>query len=415
MANNGLSLCVYTSVMNATPAWVEDIANYAVDYQHSIRLLGGYWTATWKLYRDAIGAAKYEQWRSNRYFYHFVEQYRGQTTWEGSIETIQSDDDKGLLDITAYGYVHSIQNQYNSTTDTGTTDANAWIDLMVATDCEFVETGYLETNTLQCYKAGTDKVWDEMLKVVELAAGSAPFGPWQIGVYQDRRLYYNAVSLEPVGYVPGGSGIRWRMDAINDLCNSVTVRYTDETGTPAADITATRQESIDRYGLREIVLTRTYLHVDSATSLAYAYMRDHCWPRMRAVGCGRNIRIYDSIGCDKAKTPWLVLPGIFADRSIQMGGQEYADWLTDKSHFLVDEVVASESGVQLRTSQWTETDALEAYYDYLADAPKGKGGGKGKKKRRRSTGGSSSGGSGGSNTDTGTTQGGGGRTKDLPY
>ena len=98
-----------------------------------------------------------------------------------------------------------------------------------------------------------------------------------------------------------------------------------------------------------------------------------------------------------------------------MGGQEYADWLTDKSHFLIDEVVASESGVQLRTSQWTETDALEAYYDYLADAPKGKGGGKGKKKRRRSTGGSSSGGSGGSNTDTGTTQGGGGRTKDLPY
>lgn len=372
------SLRVYTPI-TGTSTFVEDIAPIATDYSHTIRRLGGFWTATWKLALADIGSTLYDEWRSNRNMYHFVEQTGGMTTWEGSIEGIQPNDDMGIIDVTAYGYVHSIQNRYNSTTDTGTTDADAWLELLRVTDCPLITSSELQPNTLQCYKAGTDKVWDEMLKVVELGdgLGALDSAPWQLGVYEDRRLYYQIVPTTPMGYVRGG--MRWRVDMPNDVINWVIVRYTDETGAAKTDITLSRNESVLRYERREERLQRSNLPTASASALCSAFLNEHAWPFMRAIGCGRDIQVYDSIGSNKARSPWVIQPGVYQDTTIAAGGPEYLSWMPDRSYFLVDEVVASAKGVQLRTSKWTETDALEAYWDYLADAPKVK---KKKKKKR---------------------------------
>jgi hypothetical protein len=371
MANDIPNLTVYTPITGAS-TFVEDISPYAKDYQHSIRLLGGYWTANWKLYKNTdkqrniqgLGATLYDQWRSNRYFYHFVEKWQGQPTWEGSIEGIQVDDDTGVIDCTAYGYCHTIQFRPNSSTDTGTTDADDWMETLRSVGCEFIQSGNIQTNTMQVYQGGNDFIWDEMLKVVELGNGTNG-NPWQVGVYQDRRLYYAMVSATPVGFVRGG--IRRRADMMNDLFNTVTVRYTDETGAPAVDYVATNEESCSLYGRRKKVLDRTFLPAASAAALANAHVYAHCWPRMNAVGCGRDVQVYDGIGCNRSISPWMVQPGVFADTTQVGSGADYLDWLTDRSHFLVDEVIANEKGVQLRTSKWTELDALEAQQDYARE------------------------------------------------
>lgn len=387
------SLLIYTPVTD-TNAFVEDITPYATDYQHSIRWLGGYWTADFKLYRDTIGQSMYDMWRSNRLFYDLREYDGGQTTWEGSVEEVSCDDEKGLLTVKCYGYCHSIQHRFNSTTDTGTTDASVWIETLRSTDCEFINSGYLQENTLQVYKAGSGGVWTEMLKVAELSDGSSNM-PWKIGVYAGRRLYYERLStpMQPIGWVRGG--IRWRVDAINDLKNHITLNYSDETGADQTAIVSTRPESIAIYGRREEHLTRDHLPTASATAFASAYKAEHCWPYTRAVGSGRNIQVYDSVACNRSYSPWAVQPGIYQDTTMIGAAGYYLGWLSDISWFLVDEVTASADGVSLKTSQWTETDALDAYYDYLSRPPKFK---KNKKGRGRNRNNNPSGGSGSSGT-----------------
>ena len=371
MANSIPNLLVYTPITTGT-YFVEDISqipSIIASYQHTIHLQGGYWTATWKLAADDVGETMYNEWRTNRFFYHFVEQLAGTTTFEGSIELIQPDDDKGIIDCTAYGYVHSIQNKF-STTAAGVTDANLWLEILRAADCEFIQSGELTANTLQCYEGGQDKCWDEMIKVVEVGDG-VTFSPWQIGVYQDRRLYYKPVSTIPAGYVRGG--VRWRVDGPNDVINFTIVSFTDEAGAPHADVTAGLAESMSRYGTRQEKLSRNRLPVASAQALANQYTYEHMWPYMRAVGCGRDIQVYDSIGCNNAVSPWVIQPGVFMDTTIVGGGSNYLAWLP-VGCFLVDEVTASGKGVQLRTSKWEESDAMEAYYDYLNDMPEAKAG-----------------------------------------
>lgn len=365
MANNP-SLLVFTPV-TGTSTFIEDITPYVTDYSHSIRLRGGFWTANWKMSRETMPRIMYNGWLNNRIWCHLEEWSGGHVTWEGSIETIQADDESGVIDATAYGYVHSIQSQYNSTTDTGTTDADKWISTLVSTDCPLIQEGYYEPNTLQCYKAGNEPVWDEMLKVVELGGGSAPIHPWRLGVYRNRRLYYQAVSNTPIGYIKGG--MRWRVDAINDLHNSIIVRYTDETGASSTDIFDSSTESIAKYGTREMRLERSYLPTATATALASAYLYEHMWPYMRAVGCGQDIQVYDNIGCDIVRSPWEVRAGVYRDMSMMPSNAPYLSWLTQSNDFLVDEVIATSAGVKFRTSSWTESDAIDAYYDYLRSAP----------------------------------------------
>jgi uncharacterized membrane protein YgcG len=418
MANNGVTLAVYTPI-TGTSVFVEDIAPYAVDYQHTIRLLGGYWTANFKLNAASLSPRLYDEWRTGRFFYHLVEQYQGQTTWEGSIEGIQPDDDKGILDITAYGYVHSIQNYYNGTTDTTTlVDANVWLETLRADNTQFIQSGDLQANTLQCYQAGTEKVWSEMLKVVELGDG-VNTNPYQLGVYQDRRLYYKMVPTTPIGYVRGG--IRWRVDGPQDVRNRCVVRYTNEAGVDQADEIYSVAESMTLYGRREDRLERSNLPTASATALARMFVHERMWPYMRAVGCGRDIQIYDGIGCNRAISPWMVQPGVYQDTTLIGAPGYYLSWMP-AGCFLADEVVASNKGIQLRTSKWTELDALEAMYDYQADAPEVKVGKKKNRGRRNKGGGSTGGGGGGGSSDSGTTGTGGGGgggsghkpQKDLP-
>ena len=370
MANNIVlpTLLVYTPI-TGTNTFVDDISSYVTGYTHTTRRIGGYWSASWKMYRETMADSWWNEWRTNRFFYHLVEQVNGLTSWEGAIQLIQPDDEKGLLDITAYGYVHTIQDRYSSTTDTGTTDADVWIETIRTTDCPYIASSALTANTLQCYKAGNERCWDEMLKIVELGDGSGTLtaAPYQLGVYQDRRLIYAPTSTTPVGYVR--NGLKWRIDGLGDVRNYVIVRYTDETGAAQADIPHQNTESVALYGRREERLERSNLPTTSADALCYAYLNLHAYPQPRAVGCSKDIQIYDSIGCNSEINQWMVQPGVFVDTTQESPSQYLSYWLPDSSYFLVDEIVANEKGVQLRTSSWDELDALEAYYDYIADAP----------------------------------------------
>jgi hypothetical protein len=196
-------------------------------------------------------------------------------------------------------------------------------------------------------------------------------------------------------------GVRWRVDMTNELCNKAIVRYDDETGTPQTDVFAQIAESQAIFGLREERLERSRIPTASAEALAAQYLIEHAWPYMRAIGCGRNIQVYDSIGSNSARAPWLILPGVFRDTTIISGNTYYLSWLEDPGDFLVDEVVASAAGVQLRTSKWTESDAIEAYMDYLGDAPKTKDKKAGRRKKGAGTGGSGSKSTGAGNSGSG--------------
>ena len=355
------NVMVYSSVL-AGMSFIEDISNVIDDYEHTIRLQGGYWSANWTMTRAKAGDSRYTEWKTNRLWCHVIERTGISITWEGYIGEITADDDGEKLYIVAYGYVHTIQNKYVTASVAGTDNADVWIELIRSTDCEFIPNSEIAVNPIQVRTASELQCWSEMTKITSL--GDSAWNIWQIGVYNDRRLYYNALNVSPRYYVR--SGIQWRVD-FNKLYNYVIVSYTDETGAVQPDETGALQASIDIYGTRQLKLNYTYLPTATATNLAQITVIQNCWPYYRAVGSAQNIQVYDSIGSNAALSPWIIQPSICRDTSIPEGTRKYLGWLTSANDFVVSEVVARQTGVQLRSTDYDEADTLELQLRYARD------------------------------------------------
>jgi len=112
------------------------------------------------------------------------------------------------LTIRACGWVFTANWRYTTTDDGGTGPISDWIRSIVATDCEFISEGKIESNSLQIKRALSvpTRAWDLMLQLAELGDGS---WPWRIWVDVGRRLYYRRLDTSPSYLL--------REDGIHDL------------------------------------------------------------------------------------------------------------------------------------------------------------------------------------------------------
>jgi len=118
--------------------------------------------------------------------------------------TIGEDEGASLL-VRVCGYAFTANWRYESAGDDTDDDLSTWINEIVTTDCEFLNVGKIESNTLQVRKeTRVDmRAWDVITKMLEMGISDAP-----ARVYVDNGRYFNyeTISTTPQ-YFKRGDGL----------------------------------------------------------------------------------------------------------------------------------------------------------------------------------------------------------------
>jgi hypothetical protein len=203
------------------------------------------------------------------------------------------------------------------------------------------------------------RIWDEIMRITEL--GDSNGNPWRFWVDADRKCHYEQVSATPLYYIRGGVKRRYSIAA---MWNAVSSTYTDTSGNAQTTGVATNDESIAHRGRREYRHYSNYLPSSAALAQRDTWLNEYAYPQARAVGTRRGAKLYTSYGQDVSVVQWSVLPGVIRDTVYPATNPAYDSFLPDGRDFLADEVEASRDGVGLRTWMFSESDLLEAQFDY---------------------------------------------------
>ncbi|MFZ6028043.1 MAG: hypothetical protein ACOYYS_10035 [Chloroflexota bacterium] len=359
----GYALNIFEPVLQGS-RWTANLTSAADNWKRSIVRMGGFWEGGFKL-RETRGYL--EDFFYTQLGAHLEEKYAGAVTWEGFVgemDTPARDRDGWYMDVSVFGYSHTLPFRYVSIGDETTGNASIWVDEIITADCEYVTARAISTNTLQVLRSNKNKprAWDELKRIAELGDGTG--APWVIRMDPGRRFVYQAEDTSVQYYVRGG--VRRRRSLFQTF-NYVSGSYvgTDE---ETHDITpASTAESIRRFGRIEERLYRDGMPSTAAEALRDTYLKENSYPWPRPVGTDREVKLFNSVGDQVGVSPWVIKPGIVRDLGYSIGGSDYGGWLADQRDIMVDEVVASKKGVSLRTWLFEEADLMETQFSYAAE------------------------------------------------
>lgn len=359
----GYSLRLYSSIKGGA-SFKSDITSVAVDWRRSIRLQGGYWLGSFKVFGDL----RYLQnWFYQNRMGHIVETSGNGVTWEGFVNEMELDDtgETPYLNVDCAGYIFTAQDPYVTAGDSTMANASAWLNAIVTTDCtDFLSVGNIRANTLQVKQETNidQRAWDEITKIVSL--GDASGNPWRFYVGLGRQVFYEQIDTSVLYYVRGGVKRRWSRLL---MYNSVGGQYTDGAGEQHEITAATNDQSIAQFGTRQDRISADYVDSTGAEAYRDTYLTENGWPWPRAIGSRQDINLYTTSGAKVSVSPWQVRPGVVRDLGYPVGGQQYLAYLDDNRDFIADEVEASSDGVSLRTWLFDDADLIEAQSEYQAE------------------------------------------------
>ncbi|MBN1535183.1 MAG: hypothetical protein JW908_00520 [Anaerolineales bacterium] len=323
---------------------IADITDLALDWRRSIRMQGGYWMGSFTIV-DKPSVC--EDFFHTCLGCHVAEHINGpDPSWEGMVAEMAYDpvldiDGNASVDVDVIGYVHTCQWRY-CTVSGGDGYASAYVEAAVDTDCEFLQKGRIDENTVSVkFSAKLDqRVWDAILGVIDI--GDADGNPWRFYVGNDRKAHYILIDTAPKYFIHGG--IRRRRSLLN-MGNAIIGKYEDDDGVDEMG-TITNDESISRYGRREEDLIISNIDEASATIMQTLQLAEYAWPWPRAENVD-TAELFESESAIVPINPYLVAPGVVRDISYPVGGQEHGSWLDDLRDFFIDEVEVSLDGLRL--------------------------------------------------------------------
>jgi hypothetical protein len=112
--------------------------------------------------------------------------------------------EQNLLTVVVCGYIFTANWRYLTAGD-GTDDyASDFIGEILAADCQFLQIGSIEANTLTVKKSANVPIraYDKLNEMEDL--GDASGNPWRLWVENDRRAYYRQINTAPAYYLRGG-------------------------------------------------------------------------------------------------------------------------------------------------------------------------------------------------------------------
>ena len=108
------------------------------------------------------------------------------------------------LKILVCGYSFTANWRFVTAADDATGNVDAWISNIISTDLEFINSGTINTNTVQIKRTcpTPTRCWNLLMDLIDL--GDSAYAPWRIFLDIDRNLTYEQLSTEIQGYLKNG-------------------------------------------------------------------------------------------------------------------------------------------------------------------------------------------------------------------
>lgn len=119
-----------------------------------------------------------------------------------TVGTTVGEENKTELIVRVCGYCFTANWRYESVGDDTDDDLSTWINDIIATDCEFLNVGKIESNTLQVRKETRVEVraWDVITKLLEMGISDQPARAY---VDNERYFNYETINTSPQYYKRG--------------------------------------------------------------------------------------------------------------------------------------------------------------------------------------------------------------------
>jgi hypothetical protein len=112
------------------------------------------------------------------------------------------------LEVSVAGYIFTANWRFETVGDDTDDDVSTWITDIVATDCEYLQTGAIVANTTQVRKETNmpERAWDVIAELTDLGGLDAfSFAvPYRFYVDNDRRAFYEQISTTPLYSIRDG-------------------------------------------------------------------------------------------------------------------------------------------------------------------------------------------------------------------
>lgn len=360
-------LRLYTNALK-TLAFVEDVTAIAEAYQHTIRLQGGYWRATFDL---RLPLADLARWFYSHLGYHFEETSGGVKTWEGLVYEM-------TLNAGGVSRRRSLDDMYNHVIANYTAaDSSSSLPTSDATQAQSIDRYGRREERIDM--DNFDLTPAEARRDTYLKVNAWPWArPVSGGMTDPEQDPTPSLSVTCLGYIFTGN---WRYVSAALLTDGDTTinafigdivdtdcEYLNK-GALAANTTAIKATlDIDQRAFDTI---SDMVELGDASGNFYAagvyneryfeYKQMSNAPRYYVMGN----RIMHSAGDAQAVNPWTVKPGVFRDQEYVVGRAEQGSWFADARDFLAEEItVGARSGLSWRAADVDEADQLAALQEY---------------------------------------------------
>ena len=348
--------------------FIHDVTDYASDYQDSTRALGGFWTGGFTLRRPL---PELEEWFNHFIGYRIVRSVGGIVFWEGLISQMRltSGGQTYVRDVNTM--VNRAQVLYTDTTG-GSTLSTAWSTngLSLSQYGQREETFTFDGSTSAMAAAYRDTQLAEYAYPRARGAGGELFGE----IVTDPVL-----SIQTSGYV---FTMNWRYvttsNAAQVNASAFITTLVGESEFVTAGIIETNTTQVPQ---RFLSPTRVWDGIERVVKLGDANGIRY----VTGVGAGRKLyyraaatgvtyhqrggRLYHLDGSD-------VLPGeVQADRIARRAdaptGQSTSDFLDPRNMYIEQADFIAPGTIQVRASEWTFADILQARLEQMREAERG--------------------------------------------
>jgi hypothetical protein len=256
----------------------DDLGLIAEGLQHSTKALGGFGTATFSLRRDGMTA-----WPDLKAGAHIEIRDQGGLLFAGMLDEPEGGNQLELH-CRADGYwdTHLLDGEFDTSSSSNRTPKAA-IEEVVSQKCPLITVmpglvgdhdGWTIDLSTQSYR----RIAPRDLFTTLAKYGDSAGNIWDIAIWDRQTIWYQPRDYEQADYqVDLHEGVITRAGSRNDVRNIIRVEYRTAAGSTAVTSDERDQESIDRYGPRELTLHENEITASMARSLAkstLAYMKD---------------------------------------------------------------------------------------------------------------------------------------------
>src|SRR3990172_694683 len=372
------SLLLFTPVLLGKN-FVKDLTKEAQAWQRKVRLQGGDWQGTFRIYADEATLTDYFY---NWLGYHLEESVQGVVSWRGMLYEMTLNTHNASRTRSLDQMYNHVRTKWNDGTDHITSASLVQASIDRYGRREAIEDAAKTGSALAAAGSATylaEHAWPWSRPQASGGEGIASLDVTVCGYIFTANWRHTTTDDDATDTIHD-----WMVDILTNDCATFL--------TPGNiwNNTTTITRTVEGYErCWDLMLKRLVKMGDAGGALYRAYVRGDRYFYYEQITTEPNYYIVKGmlssrLEAAEALNPWFVQPGVFRDMDYTMSYQEQGSYLADVRDLIVEEVsVGVNSGLSWQALDFSESAQLAAYQEYVKVAAPAKAKPKKKKKKKK--------------------------------